>query len=79
MKYDKRHANEILDRVRDGQLVAPTAVTAALVATGDAPRRSAGVDQAIQEKSDGGGESRSISMVAENLIRLSEKAWSTRR
>jgi hypothetical protein len=73
-------ANSILDRFKDGEEFSQSAIDQALRDTGDlAPDGSEVLDQAVQEESQGGGSVRSISMVAENLIRLSEKAWTTRR
>jgi len=73
-------ANSILDRVKDGEQFSQFAIDQALRDTGDlAPNGGEVLDQAVQEESQGGGSVRSISMVAENLIRLSEKAWTTRR
>ena len=55
-------------------------VNRALRDAGDlAPDGCEGMDQAVSEEGDGGWESRSMGMVAENLIRLSEKAWQSRR
>ena len=76
----KQIANSILARLKDGEEFSQSAIDNALRDTGDlAPIGSQGMDQEIQEESDGGGESRSIRMVAENLVRLSEKAWTSRR
>ena len=76
----KQIANSILARLKDGEQFSQSAINQALRDTGDlAPIGSAGVDQALQEESQGGGESRSMVMVAENLVRLSKKTWTTRR
>jgi len=73
-------ANSILARHKDGEQFSQSAIDQALRDTGDlAPIGSTGMDQAIQEESDGGGENRSMVMVAENLVRLSKKTWTTRR
>ena len=70
-------ANSILARLKDGEEFSHATVRRSLELTGDiAPIGSAGVDQAVQEEDQGGGENRSMGMVAENLVRLSEKAWS---
>jgi len=81
MNHEHRQiANSILDRFKDGEEFSQSAIDQALRDTGDlAPDGGEVLDQAVQEKSQGGGSVRSISMVAENLIRLSEKAWTTRR
>ena len=76
----KQIANSILARLKDGEQFSQSAINQALRDTGDlAPIGSAGVDQALQEESQGGGENRSMVMVAENLVRLSKKTWTTRR
>ncbi len=73
-------ANSILDRFKDGELFSQSAIDQALRDTTDlAPNGGEVLDQTVQEESQGGGQSRSMGMVAENLIRLSEKAWTTRR
>ena len=76
----KQVANQLLDKLKDGQEFSLADTNWSLRATGDiAPIRSPRMDQAISQENDGGGQSRGISMVAENLIRLSEKAWTKRR
>lgn len=77
MNHEHRQiANSILARLKDGEEFSPATVRRSLELTGDiAPIGSEGVDQAVQEESQGGGQSRSMGMVATNLIRLSEKAW----
>jgi hypothetical protein len=73
-------ANSILARHKDGEQFSQSAINQALRDTGDiAPIGSAGLDQAIQEENDGGGENRSMVMVADNLVRLNKKTWTTRR
>jgi len=73
-------ANSILARHKDGEQFSQSAIDQALRDTGDiAPIGSTGVDQAVQEESQGGGGNRSMVMVANNLIRLSKKTWTTRR
>ena len=81
MNHEHRQAaNSILARHKDGEQFSQSAIDQALRDTGDlAPIGSTGMDQAIQEESDGGGENRSMVMVAENLVRLSKKTWTTRR
>ena len=81
MNHEHRQiANSILSRLKDGEQFSQSAIDQALRDTGDlAPIGSEGLDQALQEESDGGGESRSLSVVATNLVRLSEKAWSESR
>jgi len=73
-------ANSILDRHKDGEQFSQSAIDQALRDTGDiTPDGGEVLDQAVQEESQGGGQSRGMGMVAENLIRLSKKAWTTRR
>jgi hypothetical protein len=81
MNHEQRQiANSILARHKDGEQFSQFAINQALRDTGDiAPDRSKGLDQAVQEEDQGGGQSRSLSVVAANLIRLSEKAWSESR
>jgi hypothetical protein len=81
MNHEQRQiANSILARHKDGEQFSQSAIDQALRDTGDlAPIGSAGVDQAVQEESQGGGGNRSMVMVANNLIRLSKKTWTTRR
>ena len=82
------HAKAILDRVRDGVAYPPHTIAKALEMTGDIDghikgmdedHRSAGLDQALSEKSYGGGQTSSRWMVADDLIRHSQKTWSRRR
>ena len=81
MNHEHRQiANSILARLKDGEQFSQSAIDQALRDTGDiTPIGSTGLDQALQEESYGGRESRSMVMVAENLIRLSKKTWTTRR
>jgi hypothetical protein len=65
---------------RTGNNLANLPLTKRLRDTGDiAPIGGTGLDQALQEESYGGGENRSMVMVAENLVRLSKTAWSESR
>jgi len=76
----KQIANSILARHKDGEQFSQSAIDQALRDTGDlAPIGSEGVDQALQEESQRGGGNRSMVMVANNLIRLNKKTWTTRR
>lgn len=86
MNYE--HAKAILDRVRDGIAYPSHTIQKALEMTGDidghiegmdAGDRSTGVDQAVSQESNRGGEIGSLRLVANDLIRHSKKAWSTRR
>ncbi len=76
----KQIANSILSRLKDGEQFSQSVIRTALQDAGDlAPDRGQGLDQALQEEDQGGGQSRSLSVVAANLVRLSEKAWSESR
>ena len=80
MTHERLVANSILSRLKDGEEFSQSVIRTALIDAGDlAPDRGQGLDQALQEEDSGGGESRGISMVAADLIRLSEKAWTSRR
>ena len=81
MNYEHRQvANSILSRLKDGEEFSQSVIRTALIDAGDlAPDRGQGLDQTVQEEDQGGGESRSLSVVATNLIRLSEKAWAESR
>lgn len=80
MTHERLVANSILSRLKDGEEFSQSVIRTALIDAGDlAPDRGQGLDQALQEKDSGGRESRSLSVVASNLIRLSEKAWSESR
>ena len=80
MTHERLVANSILSRLKDGEEFSRSTIDQALRDTGDlAPERSTGLGQALQEEDQGGGESRSLCLVAQDLIRLSEKAWTTRR
>jgi len=73
-------ANSILARHKDGEQFSQSAIDQALRDTGDiAPDGGEVLDQTVQKESNGGGQSRGMGMVAENLIRLSKKTWTTRR
>ena len=72
----RKIANSILSRLKDGEEFSLATVRRSLEITGDlAPIGSAGLVAEIQKESQGGGEIGSLRMVAENLIRLSEKTW----
>ena len=81
MNHEHRQvANSILSRLKDGEQFSQSAIDQALRDSGDiAPDGGEVLDQTVQEESQGGGQSRGMGMVAENLIRLSKKAWTTRR
>ena len=81
MNHEHRQiANSILARLKDGEEFSQSVIRTALIDAGDlAPDRGEGLDQTVQEEDQGGGQSRSLSVVASNLIRLSEKAWSESR
>lgn len=76
MNHERLVANSILNRLKDGEEFSQSVIRTALIDAGDlAPDRGQGLDQALQEEDSGGGESRGISLVAENLIRRSKAAW----
>jgi hypothetical protein len=77
MNHEHRQvANSILSRLKDGEQFSQSVIRTALQDAGDlASDRGEGLDQAVQEEDQGGGQSRGIGMVASNLIRLSEKTW----
>ena len=80
MKHERLVANSILARLKDGEEFSQSVIRTALIDAGDlAPDRGEGLDQAVQEEDQREGESRSMGMVAQDLIRLSEKAWTSRR
>ena len=81
MNHEHRQvANSILSRLKDGEEFSQSVIRTALIDAGDlAPDRGKGLDQAVQEEDQGRGQSRSISLVAENLVRLSKTAWSESR
>ena len=80
MTHERLVANSILSRLKDGEEFSQSVIRTALRDTGDiAPDGSKGLDQEIQQEIDGGWETGCISMVAANLIRLSEKAWDESR
>jgi hypothetical protein len=79
MNTDKLPIQSLPDS-RTGNNLANLPLTKRLRDTGDlAPIGGTGLDQALQEESYGGGENRSMVMVAENLVRLSKTAWSESR
>ena len=80
MTHERLVANSILSRLKDGEEFSQSVIRTALIDAGDlAPDRGEGLDQAVQEEDQGGGENRSLSVVASNLVRLSEKAWAESR
>ena len=80
MNHERLVANSILARLKDGEEFSQSVIRTALIDAGDlAPDRDQELDQALQKEDLGGRESRSLSVVASNLIRLSEKAWSESR
>ena len=80
MTHERLVANSILGRLKDGEEFSQSVIRLALTDTGDlAPERRTGVGQALQEEDQGGGESRSLCLVAQDLLRRSEKTWTSRR
>ena len=77
MNHERLVANSILSRLKDGEEFSQSVIRTALIDAGDlAPDRGQGLDQALQEEDSGSGQSRSISLVVANLVRLSKKTWS---
>ena len=77
MTHERLVANSILSRLKDGEEFSQSVIRTALIDAGDlADDGSKGLDQALQEEDSGGGQNRSISLVAENLVRHSQAAWS---
>ena len=81
MNHEHRQvANSILGRLKDGEEFSQSVIRLALTDTGDlAPERGTGLGQALQEDDQGGGESRSLCLVAQDFVRLGEKTWTSRR
>ena len=77
MNHEYRQiANSILSRLKDGEEFSQSIVRTALIDAGDlAPDRGERLDQAVQEEDTGTRQSRSISLVAADLIRRSKAAW----
>jgi len=77
MIYEHRQiANSILARLKDGEEFSQSVIRTALRDAGDlAPDGGERLDQAVQEEDTGTRQSRSISLVAANLIRRSKAAW----
>lgn len=76
----RTEANKLLDQIRDGKLHNATNTRTALKVTGDIKDYGGeGMDNEIQEESQGSWEAQSLRLVADNLIRHREKAWVTRR
>jgi len=81
MNYAHRKiANSILSRLKDGEEFSQSVIRTALIDAGDlADYGSERLDQALQEENSGSGQSRNISLVAENLVRHSQAEWSESR
>jgi hypothetical protein len=63
MTYEQ--ANRILDRTREGWQFSEFVITRALELTGDyEPTRSSGVEKTLPKESVGGGQTRSVLLVA---------------
>ena len=73
-------ANRILDRVREGQQFSHYVITRALELTGDyETHRSNRVGEALPQESHGGGQGRGSILVATDVVRHSQEAWSISR
>jgi len=68
MNYEHRKiANSILARLKDGEQFSQSVIRTALRDTGDlADNGSEGLDQALQNKNQGGWQERSLRLVAKN-------------
>jgi len=68
-------ANQILDRIKEGQQFSPFVIDRALCLTGDIDAdRSPGMVEALQEKDNGVWEERSVLLVANYIRRHYQKA-----
>ena len=73
MTYEQ--ANQILDRIKEGQQFSPFVIDRALSLTGDIdPDRGGGMGEALQEKDDGVWEKRSVLLVANHIGRHNQTA-----
>jgi len=68
-------ANQILDRIKEGQQFSPFVIDRALCLTGDIDSdRGGGMGEALQEKDDGVWEKRSVLLVANHIGRHHQAA-----
>jgi len=76
MTHERLVANSILARLKDGEEFSQSVIRTALQDAGDlASDGGERLDQAVQEEDTETRQSRSISLVAANLIRRSKAAW----
>ena len=68
MNHEHRQvANSILSRLKDGEQFSQSVIRTALIDAGDlADNGSEGLDQALQNKNQGGWQERSLRLVAKN-------------
>ena len=73
----KEQANQLLNKVRDGQKFSFEQISAALFATGDLydRMRSEGMEEPLQIKSPGVGQSSSSDLVGLSKKRHTENSW----
>jgi hypothetical protein len=73
----KEHANELLNKVRDGQKFSFEQISAALFATGDLhdPMRGERMEDTLQSQSPGTWESSSSGLVGLGEKRHTENSW----
>ena len=68
-------ANQILDRIKEGQQFSPFVINRALCLTGDIdPDRGPGMGEALSEESNGMWEKRSVLLVANHIGRHHQAA-----
>lgn len=80
MNEHRKLGNQLLDKLKDGQEFSLADINRALEYAGDyAPVGGQGMGEPLSAEKEEIGSDRSLGMVAENLIRLSEKAWTKRR
>ena len=72
---NNEQANQILDRIKEGQQFSPFVIDRALSLTGDIdPDRGGGMGEALSEESDGMWEKRSVLLVANHIGRHHQAA-----
>ena len=80
MNENRKLANQLLDKRKDGEEFSRLDIDTALRDSGDiASDGSEGMDQEIPQESNGGGENRGFGLVVAELGKVNQKAWSTRR
>jgi hypothetical protein len=80
MNENRKRANQLLDKLKDGDQFSQHDIDTALRDAGDiASDGSEGIYQEIPQESDGGGESQGFGLVVAELGKVNQKTWSTRR